>query len=296
MEMSHIIDQFPKAAMVMVKSLFDEGKCISDFKVVGNSFGYSLTFHITDVPSVLPDWSRGRHRSPSSTQYSQNRRQNWIESCSPPQKDSSQDIHSGTESNRDACGLEQLGVSEKTPECKQLHIVNDDSLSDASQLIDNDNGENKIVITTLSNGDKNGCPNDNLLINDDVVYVESEQIVEKSTFTPDEQYKNNILDDQRNRKYNKIVHDTRNDESRVYGQCDDLIVSVDEKKKRYTSWAIHDRYESTQCQAIYDQLKKWPAANTDKCKYGVETLIMLLPDIVKRGRVNPDGQSKTVNY
>ena len=79
--------------------------------------------------------------------------------------------------------------------------------------------------------------------------------------------------------FEKIVHDTRNEGSVVYGMTDDLIILVDEKKCKFTSWAKHDRDKKSD--EIVELLQRWPPANPNHCKYGVDTLHTLLPDIVK---------------
>ena len=102
-------------------------------------------------------------------------------------------------------------------------------------------------------------------------------------------YKQNILNHSRNKSYSKIVHDTRNGESKVYGLSDDLIVSVDERKMRYESWAIHDKEENELCAEVHHLLHKWPRANRSKCKYGYETLDIVLTDILDSLRTE-DGE------
>ena len=96
---------------------------------------------------------------------------------------------------------------------------------------------------------------------------------------PQAVYRKNIRNNQRNLNFGKIVHDTRNEGSVVYGMTDDLIILVDERNCKYTTWAKHDR--GKKCDEILELLNKWPPANSKRCKYGVDTLHTLLPDIVQ---------------
>ena len=93
-------------------------------------------------------------------------------------------------------------------------------------------------------------------------------------------YKCHILDSSRNKDYMKIVHDTRNGESHVYGETDDMIVSVNETKNTYSSWATHDRDKRSD--EIYSLIQKWPSANKKNCDYGMFAIRAVLPDIKKQ--------------
>ena len=46
---------------------------------------------------------------------------------------------------------------------------------------------------------------------------------------------------------------------------------------------------------IYANIKKWPPAKVSKCKYGIDTLDFILPDILDRHRQDPEGPV-TYNY
>ena len=99
--------------------------------------------------------------------------------------------------------------------------------------------------------------------------------------SPQQVYKCNIVRPDRNKNFNKIVHDTRNEQSFVYGLTEDLIISVDEKAKKYVSWAVHDRYDNQKCAEVYELIHKWPHANNKKCQYGIFSLNAVLPEVVE---------------
>ena len=62
---------------------------------------------------------------------------------------------------------------------------------------------------------------------------------------------------------------------------DDLIVSVDEEKCRYQTYAMHDKDDDKVCKEIYEVLGRWPSANPKNCSYGIDCLHKLLPRIVE---------------
>ena len=55
---------------------------------------------------------------------------------------------------------------------------------------------------------------------------------------------------------------------------------MDEVNCKWESWAVHDKDENAKVEDIVTVLKKWPSANTKRCKYGVDTLHVLLPEII----------------
>ena len=94
-------------------------------------------------------------------------------------------------------------------------------------------------------------------------------------------FKKNIKDRDRNRKYNKIVHDTRNGGSLVFGLTDGIMAPVDEANCKWESWAVHDKDGDAKFEDIVKGLKKWPSANTKWCRYGLDPLHVLLPVIIE---------------
>ena len=80
----------------------------------------------------------------------------------------------------------------------------------------------------------------------------------------------------------------------VYGLTDDIIISVDEINMKYNSWAIHDRSSDEELSEIYNLVHKWPRANSKKCKYGVDTLDIILPDILAHQRQEYMGENDEV--
>ena len=64
----------------------------------------------------------------------------------------------------------------------------------------------------------------------------------------------------------------------------DMMVTVDENKCKYSSYAIYDKEFDVFCANLFDLINKWPRADESKCKYGVKTLRDLLPDIIASER------------
>ncbi len=72
-----------------------------------------------------------------------------------------------------------------------------------------------------------------------------------------------------NKQFHKLIHDSRNGTCKVYGLTDDMIICVDEIKKRSFTWHVQDKEANSECKEIYELLGRWPKANESKCKYGV---------------------------
>ena len=53
---------------------------------------------------------------------------------------------------------------------------------------------------------------------------------------------------------------------------------------RYNTYGIHERICDEECGELYHLIHKWPRATPKKCRYGVDTLDILLPDIVEKLR------------
>ena len=93
-----------------------------------------------------------------------------------------------------------------------------------------------------------------------------------------------INDSMRNRAYTKVVHDTRNGQSKVYGMTDDIVVSHDVLNKTYNTWAIHDKEQDERCEEIIQLITRWPSACPKQCKDGIDMINQILPDIVMQIR------------
>ena len=71
-----------------------------------------------------------------------------------------------------------------------------------------------------------------------------------------------------------------------------MMVSVDESRKRYESHAIYDRKDCKKINEMYELLQRWPSAKTENCRYGVDTLRLLLPDIIDHERQTYQSKEK----
>ena len=113
---------------------------------------------------------------------------------------------------------------------------------------------------------------------------------------PETQWNENIMNENRNTRFHKVIHDTRQGNSKVIGMSDDLIICVDEQKKKYNTWYMYDKDTDDDCKEMYKLMYKWPDAQPHKCQYGMKTLDLLLKDIFIRHRENPDKLELTYNY
>ena len=48
-----------------------------------------------------------------------------------------------------------------------------------------------------------------------------------------------------------MVHDTRDGQSKVYGETDDVIISVDEINMKYETWGIHNKEGDQRCDEVF---------------------------------------------
>ncbi len=47
-----------------------------------------------------------------------------------------------------------------------------------------------------------------------------------------------------------------------------MVICVDENKKLYFTWHVHDKETNNECKEMYELLGRWPKANESKCQYG----------------------------
>ena len=305
------MDKLPKEVLNTMHMFFDEGKFVNDFRVIGNSNGYSVTIHFCNEPSNdLDTWSPGiKTKSPSTRAYDMNRRIRWGESskysptvprpvacgllsstptASGVDKSTSYDVNIDSDMTENVNNSDPIGsglsVDNNERNENTLHDVTDDSIvNDTESLHGLRQDSDGLSSGEVDQGSPNSIETDiKDCAKDDGLTTETE---DSTTDDKDEiQYKCNILKHSRNKSFNKIVHDTRNSESKVYGLSDDVIVLVDELNMKYESWAIHDKEQNERCAEIYNLLHKWPRANSSKCKYGYETLSVILPEIVEHQR------------
>ena len=78
MEENKLCDYLPQPVVIMLDHFFNAGKCVNDFKLTGNSHGYSLTLHIADTPLHPPEWSPGSRKSKSTCHHDHQRRNLWL--------------------------------------------------------------------------------------------------------------------------------------------------------------------------------------------------------------------------
>ena len=182
-------------------------------------------------------------------------------------------------------------LNDTHPESPVSRETQSNENDDANECRDNNHVEVPIIVKDTevdvdNRNSKSDINDDNVesccaekATNESTSSVESDHVEEECINDQEVKYKKNIKNKTRNQKFIKMVHDTRAGESKVYGHTDDLIFSVDEHKFKYSVWAIHD--SDKESAEIYSLLKKWPYADPKRCKYGVDTLHKMLPDIVK---------------
>ena len=279
---SNIVEHLPKEIVNTLDMYFDEGKFVNDFRITGNAKGFSITLHFCNpaVNGDLDTWSPGlNHKSPSARKHDHNRRLKWEESIlkSPTLDTTAKDNPQHT------CEDKAISCDLHIDQTENVNIEGEDECQDSSddkttQDVKDNSVRHDSSISSDCDGGKEEEENDKPAELD-----ESEM-----------QYRQNILKTNRNKVFHKIVHDTRNGQSMVYGLTDDIIISVDEINMKYNSWAIHDRSSDEELSAIYNLVHKWPRANSKKCRYGVDTLDIILPDILAHQRQEYMGENDEV--
>ena len=314
-----ILQKLPKEIVDTLDRFFVEGKYVNDFKIIGNSKGFSITLHLCNQPCPdLDHWSPGIiSKSPSTCKHDLERRLRWeraiLESPTPANmKDkpkrpmTNRAISCDLGSNAESQNVNIAVLNEMKDENENIDLVQQETDKDISHNsgIKADEDSKTADVTLFQNV---SCENENIEIDSQSDLFQDDSKVEhdikshdndyeasdtlfnsdyscKTSESCEDEYSKNIQNYKRNTIFNKIVHDTRDGHSKVYGLTDDLIVSVDEEKKRFESWAIYDKEEVRQCKEIYELLQRWPHAKTKNCKYGVDSLHAVLPDIVKSER------------
>ena len=94
------------------------------------------------------------------------------------------------------------------------------------------------------------------------------------------QFWRNICDVSRNKSFIHIVHEKS--KGKVFGITDDLIIRIDERKRKSSSIPI-DKKEASE---LHELIKNAPAADPQKCKYGYQTLPRLLPSIIEKHQIS----------
>ena len=304
---SKLEELLPKEIVQTLDTYLDEGKFVNDFRITGNAKGFSVTIHFCNPPCGDPDtWSPGiKHKSPSARHYDQQRRlqrersitssSSWIEHMTPGNfnnKATSCDFNTAVElvnnsksTNVAPCDLDNVGFNVNISAVVNSHGCNGDT------HMHSDNHDNSSI--TVDHNQDTGDGSDESDVDECIFHDNEGKVKESATETvntkysrdeAEKRYKDNIMNKSRNRAYKKTVHDTRNGQSKVYGLSDDMIISVDEQNKKYESWGIHDKDDDARCDEIFQLLQKWTSASSKRCKYGIDTLNILLPDIIEKER------------
>ena len=345
-----VTENIPATILMLLTKFFKEGQVVNDYKIIGNTYGHSITLHITH-PNDQAERSPGKGKSPST--YNRDR-QRLHDLWGRPPPFAMDQCHQEVRLESGNVGSDNVSHAAYVTGQLEKHVsyvpyidqdsladhVNDmtDALSDkATSCIAVDTADANVstncVMSTSIGTDMDGlncridahvntdhtmstniatdvdglecdttdadtCRQD-ININDkqteetrtDQTDI-SQPTVEASRkpngrkkLSHDEQiYRENIMDKRRNLNFTKIVHDTRNEQSKVYGITDDMIFSVDENNKKYFTYAMHDAKGDKVCRDIKEMIERWPSAKPAKCEYGVWCLKTLLPDILKSNR------------
>ena len=308
---SVVIENIPYDALAIMGSLFEKGNIVNSYRLIANIHGFSITLQLCqpktersalteNSPLTTPSAKRS-YKSPSAINRDKTRMNSFISDHESIQQvavepnetdtylenginsdmaserhDESQEIDQSVEDNRanhSECAPGTNDEPKEEPCTEQGNVGESDMVKDKPvTAISNEGGTHDSNVT---------CDTEHAKAHDDAVRAQADIVhdTENKIGNTEAQYRKNIRNKQRNLTFDKIVHDTRNEGSVVYGMTDDLIILVDEKNCKYSTWAKHDK--DKKCDEILELLQKWPPASHKRCKYGVDTLHTLLPDIVQ---------------
>ena len=316
---SSILDSLPKEVLDVLDSFVKDGKYVNDFRITGNTKGFSLTIHFCNAhhdenqaiwsPGIIAKSPSNRKRDLQRRHWEQSILQSPSELASDCNKDTTAGDYEAIDNNvnnnkcTDVNGMDasedkfgnKSGTKSDSLHCygdsiKDSHSNRSDKSSDTDYSKDESSHakHNKVDVP---------CDNDSSVltepdVNDGTAEAKGKSKTEQKL---EAAYAVNIMDTGRNKVFTKIVHDTRSGDSKVYGMTEDLIVKVDEQKRRYYSYAIYDKQFDKHILELYDLISKWPRANSGKCTYGYKTLSVVLPDIVASEREHYAKYAQSIN-
>ena len=278
---TNICDNLPKELVIMMDTFFTDGKYVNDFKITGNNKGFSVTIHLCNQPCSTPEWSPGiTYKSPAALKRDKERQRNYIDSRSML---NSTEIPVGSAAklvvtnNNTSVSMINRSTSCDISTITEEQFVNNDKNFGSTN--DQNTGSSNLVLCTdystpiIDNMHEKSASvedcEDNLSLNSD---------------NSEKDFICKVKDSARNKSYKKVVHDTRNGQSKLYGLTDDIVVCHDITNRTYNTWAVHDRQHDALCEEIIQLIQRWPSANSKHCKDGIDTISMILPDIVKQMR------------
>ena len=278
----------------LLLNYFKKGNTVDSFKVVCNNHGYSLTLHLAKPKNDLSDYFPGplatpksiKHKSPSNIKRDFSRRQSFKSNEQFGMMNNDSSIVSNDIDLAIPKETVSVSVFDGEQHVNETFDINADQMQDdqASGASKTDS-DDRLVETDTGVDDKTPykeeIKSDEKADSVECGHKSKEKEGEKEDINEECKYRENLRNKDRNKNYSKIVHDTRDGVSKVYGMTDDLIISVDEKMKKYQTYAMHDKKSVKLCKDIYELLCRWPNANPQKCEYGMYCLKTLLPDIVK---------------
>ena len=309
---SVVIENIPYEAIAIMSSLFEKGNTVNSYRIIGNTHGFTITFQmclpkeakpgIQEYSPLATPKSKKHYKSPSALLRDKIRIDSFVldHKSTPSLRDQQEeadtshdkDVHCdvtneiSVQSDKQELGDDMIeqdtqtddGTTAVSDELEQEQDVRDDEACESEVVIDvRDKAEKKNDGDCIN--DKTPCDSERDKRQGDAAELSVDNTAPTDKIEDKEQlYKQNIQSKSRNLEYHKILHDTRNEGSLVYGVTDDLVVSVDEINCKFTSWAKHDK--DKRCEEILQLAERWPEANTKRCKYGIDSLHAVLPDIV----------------
>ena len=291
---SNIEDYLSNDVVVILKGLFETGKALHDYKLVGNSFGITVILRLTDpAMTSTPRFSSGK--SPARQARDNFRRHQYASeqqglmwSSSDVSNIERSDYRGHGHSSKDMCtavNTVDIGNDQNKP-----HALSHDQCTKKSSLSVNAETFTPKSQTSISlmpaAGDKLQVENTTPVIDECTVKDAKDRQSESDTsdVADNDEHMNSYesldsievdaqvtfaeaMNEDRNQKCIKIVHDRRDGKNILIGETDDFIVTFDVEKHGdtvYGKWeAEGDNDYCDDCKDAMNVLKKWSAVPCD---------------------------------
>ena len=284
-----MMDMLPIDVVHILDMLFKKGNTVKDFKLAGNSHGFSITLHLCNPHGNHIDWSpnninstQSQHKSPANHSRDQLRRQEWLSK----QPESSSPMLCNRVVSKD---VGQQCVLPEVSKLVTLNTTTPDSGVNTSQStkVSVNNAYTHSDISTDS--DDSSSDTDTDTVSDKCTTQEKseaarQQLVLLNDNVAKQRFLTNICDAKRNKTFNKIVHDRRKGENCLFGLTDDLMIFVDVTNEKFCHDILLDGNvlnETSEGLNMMQCLKQWSPITGGAHTAGVDMLKLLLPNLVE---------------
>ena len=290
-----ITDHLPVDAIDIMKMLFERGNVVKDFKLSGNSRGYSMTLHITHSETSPTQWTPAsmgtplstplsNGKSPSASQRDYNRRQTWITDKNPKGSPIATQTEEETflgeidpnlveyfEAEITSSPIDTIRKSGSHNCLTKIGVDSDSDMTEDQPMVCGNPGHMKPMLDT---------PNSDKKCNVFRTVELAQRVLKDQTYAKCV-FKDAILNPCRNAMYCKMVHNNQTGTNCVVGLADDLLIRYDTTNKNFTHWIVtHLNNSDMQYKRCMDLLKASEPIAYGTHTEGVDKLVILLDKLV----------------